>query len=270
MNTRIKISVVLILSIILFGCITAMVDIGGYKLGTRKTGTGQPTVVLESGLGTGHDHWETVQAAIEQETTVISYDRAGIGQSETSSNDRTAKNMAIELHTLLHNSQTPPPYILVGHSLGGFIIRVFADMYPDEVAAMVYVDGSHEDYYSYLQSTMSEEEWQKLKQEEAQSMVFAPEAIKQEKAMFSISEDQVRETTIPDVPFIALSSSKTSPPYVTEEVIETFQGMHASLVEQVSPENGIHIIVEDSGHNIATEKPEVVIDAIKTAIEMIE
>ena len=270
MKTKIKISAVLIICTMLFGCITAMIDIGGYKLGIRKTGTGQPTVVLESGLGAGHDHWTDVQAAIEQQTTVISYDRAGIGQSEASPNERTAKDMAIELHTLLEKSQTPPPYVLVGHSLGGFIIRMFADMYPDEVAAMVYVDGSHEDYYTYLQSTMSEEEWQELKQKEAQSMAFAPEAIKQEKALFSVSEEQVRNTVIPDVPFIVLSSSKTSPPYVTEEVIETFQGMHASLVEQVSPENGIHIIVEDTGHNIATENPEAVIDAIKTALEMVE
>jgi hypothetical protein len=120
-----------------------LIDIGGYKLHINCTGQGSPAVILDSGLGDTHISWRKVQPPIAQFTRVCSYDRAGLGYSESSPRSSTSQDFAEELHTLLHNAGISPPYILVGHSMGGFDVRLFASLYRSEVAGMVLVDSSH-------------------------------------------------------------------------------------------------------------------------------
>ena len=122
-----------------------MVDVGGYKLHRNSMGSGGPTVVLESGLGCISSDWGLVQSEIAKFTTVISYDRAGMGWSEESPCPRTSQQIVEDLHTLLHNAKIPGPYILVGHSFGGPNVQLYAITYPDEVAGLVLVDSSHEE-----------------------------------------------------------------------------------------------------------------------------
>jgi len=106
------------------------VDVGGYRLRVLVTGQGNPTVVLESASGSQiEDNWAKVLPEIAKLTRVVAYDRAGVGESEAGQRPRTAQQIATEL-----------PYILVGHSIGGPYIRVFAHRYPTEVAGMVFVD----------------------------------------------------------------------------------------------------------------------------------
>src|SRR5207253_622579 len=102
-------------------------------------GKSGPTVVLESGLGGGVG-WEQVRIEAGRFARVITYDRAGIGQSESGPQPRTARQIAVELRAALTNAGLPPPFVLVGHSMGGPYIRVFAGMYPDEVAGLILVD----------------------------------------------------------------------------------------------------------------------------------
>jgi pimeloyl-ACP methyl ester carboxylesterase len=122
-----------------------MVDVGGYRLNINCTGSGSPTVILESGLGEPARSWAAVQSGAERFTRVCSYDRAGYGWSDPGPEPRSSLRIARELHTLLVNSGMPGPYVLVGHSFGGFNVRVFTGLYPSEVAGMVMVDSSHED-----------------------------------------------------------------------------------------------------------------------------
>jgi pimeloyl-ACP methyl ester carboxylesterase len=121
------------------------VDIGGYFLHIYCTGKGSPTVVVDAGNGDFLLGWSGIQPEVAKSTRICTYDRAGYGWSDPSPKPRTAKVMAEELHTLLVNAGIEPPYVLVAHSLGGHNIRVFTDMYPDEVAGMVLVDSGHED-----------------------------------------------------------------------------------------------------------------------------
>jgi len=121
------------------------VDVGGYSLNLNCTGEGSPTVILESGWSVPGVSWSLVQPEVARFARVCSYDRAGYGWSDEGPMPRTADEIARELHTLLHNAGVNPPYVLAGHSLGGYVIRCFRGMYPNEVAGMVLVDPSQED-----------------------------------------------------------------------------------------------------------------------------
>ncbi len=120
-------------------------DVGGYKMHIDCTGEGSPTIILESGLGDTFVSWRKVEPQIAKFTRVCSYDRAGIGYSDASSQARTSKVIASELHALLHAAGVAPPYVLVGHSMGGYNVRLYASLYRNEVAGMVLVDASHPD-----------------------------------------------------------------------------------------------------------------------------
>jgi pimeloyl-ACP methyl ester carboxylesterase len=117
-----------------------LVDVGGYRLHINCTGSGSPKVVVEAGWGDSSAGWAWVQPEVAKTTRICTYDRAGMGWSESSPEPRTAREYARELHTLLANANEPGPYVLVGHSMGGFTILVYAHDYPDEVAGLVLVD----------------------------------------------------------------------------------------------------------------------------------
>ncbi len=122
-----------------------MVDVGGYRLHINCAGRGNPTVVLIAGSGDFSFDWSLVQPDVSRVTRVCSYDRAGIAWSDPGPTPRTMRQDGSELHTLLKAARVKAPYVLVGHSIGGLIARVYAEQYPDEVAGMVLVDPTHED-----------------------------------------------------------------------------------------------------------------------------
>jgi len=107
------------------------------------TGQGTPTVVFESGMGASSLSWTLVQPQVAKFTRAVSYDRAGHGWSDAAHEPRTARQIAQELHRLLDAAGVPGPYILVGHSFGGYVNLVFADTYRKEVVGMVLVDSIH-------------------------------------------------------------------------------------------------------------------------------
>jgi len=117
-----------------------LVDVGGHRLHIHCTGTGSPTVVIEAGLGDWSTGWDVVQQGVAKATRVCTYDRAGWGWSEAGPLPRDAAQFAKELHTLLQNANIPGPYVMVGHSLGCFSVRVFAREYASEVAGVVLID----------------------------------------------------------------------------------------------------------------------------------
>jgi pimeloyl-ACP methyl ester carboxylesterase len=122
-----------------------LVDVGGYRLHLHCTGRGEPTVVLIAGSGDFSFDWSLVQPGVSRFTRVCSYDRAGLAWSDPGPTPRTMRQDAYELHALLRAAGIKSPYILVGHSVGGLIARVYGEQYPKEVAGMVLVDPTHED-----------------------------------------------------------------------------------------------------------------------------
>lgn len=117
-----------------------MVDIGGNRLHLHEMGDGKPTVVLESGIAASSLSWRYVMREVAKFTRVCSYDRAGFGWSDPAVTPRTPAHIVEELHLLLKNAGIPPPYILVGHSFGGLVVRLFAARHRTDVASVVLVD----------------------------------------------------------------------------------------------------------------------------------
>ncbi len=112
----------------------------GRKLFLVEKGTGGPTVVFESGIAATHLNWFHIQNAVAGFAATASYDREGLGWSSPCRSARTPGNVAAELHALLQAAGIKPPYVLVGHSFGGFVMRRFARMYSDEVVSVLLVD----------------------------------------------------------------------------------------------------------------------------------
>jgi pimeloyl-ACP methyl ester carboxylesterase len=126
-----------------------LIDVGGFALHLHCAGAGSPSVVLDAALGGSSVSWSWVQPEIAKLTRACSYDRAGFGWSEPGPFPRTAGRMATELRLLLDRGGIPPPYVVVGHSFGGLIMRIFAARYRDDVRGMVLVDPAHpEDWVS--------------------------------------------------------------------------------------------------------------------------
>jgi pimeloyl-ACP methyl ester carboxylesterase len=122
-----------------------LVDIGGHRLHLWCTGQGAPAVILDAGLGGTSAGWGFVQPEVARFTRVCSYDRAGMGYSDSGPSSRTARRIANELAELLARSGIAGPVVLVGECIAGFDVRLFASDHPEHAAGLVLVDGSHED-----------------------------------------------------------------------------------------------------------------------------
>ena len=128
-----------------------LVEVGNHRLHIKCTGSGTPTVVLEGGLGElspAMAGW--IAPAVATTTRVCVYDRSGYAWSEPAPNSEDGRAVAADLHTLLAAAGVAPPYVLAGHSTGGVYTRIFAGMYPTEVAGLVMLDAQPADVYTRL------------------------------------------------------------------------------------------------------------------------
>ena len=117
-------------------------DVGGRSLYLECVGEGSPTIVMEAGSGGDHTVWSDVVPGVRGANRTCTYDRANTGSSSQVSGNRTFGDVAADLHGLLDAANIAPPYILVGHSLGGISMRLFASTYADEVEALILVDAT--------------------------------------------------------------------------------------------------------------------------------
>jgi len=112
----------------------------GCKLYMLEKGSGGPTVLFESGIAATNLNWCHIQETVSRFTHTASYDRGGLGWSSPANSARTPGNIAVELHAMLESAGIKPPYVLVGHSFGGLVMRRYALLYPEDVAGIVLVD----------------------------------------------------------------------------------------------------------------------------------
>lgn len=260
------------------------------------TGEGTPTVVLDSGLGDSFISWQKVQPQIAKFAHICSYDRAGIGYSDASPRPRTSKVIAEELNSLLHNAGISPPYILVGHSMGGYDVRLFASLYRSEVAGMVLVDASHPDQEKRLPVELSGMEASWLR--EAEFLEFAMpfgiprllglcdenarvraaecnfhtarEGVKEMKAFPESAAQAAASGLLGDLPLIVLSHdpdrpSADLPADLVKPTNDAWEKMQVEMAHLST--RGQQIIARNSGHYIQMDRPDVVIDAVRNVAD---
>jgi pimeloyl-ACP methyl ester carboxylesterase len=120
-----------------------LIDVGGHRLHVDCAGTGSPAVVFDAALGASSLSWSLVRPEVARLTRACAYDRAGFGWSDAGPLPRTAERIAGELRQALEGAGVPPPYVLVGHSFGALVIRIFAARHRTDTAGLVLVDPAH-------------------------------------------------------------------------------------------------------------------------------
>lgn len=231
------------------------VDVGGHGLHLLVGGQGSPAVIFEGGFGTGIASWSTVQRDVAAFTQTVSYDRAGLGQSDLGPKPRSAKQVATELHAALQKAGVKPPYVMVGHSFGGIYVRVFADMYPKEVVGMVLIDPSQESFNDWLKKNLAD----RVKAGEA-NIAKASEGVRAEGAGVEISYAQAAVAKVPQgIPVVLLTATEDDS--MPADARKLWIEKHKEWLAMVPGSK--HIIAEKTGHFIQLQQPALVIEAIK-------
>jgi pimeloyl-ACP methyl ester carboxylesterase len=245
------------------------VDAGGHSLRISERGHGGPTVVFEAGAGSPLEAWILVQPQVSRFTTTIAYDRAGNGLSPKGPTPRDGRNVASELHTMLLHAGASPPYLLVGHSLGGPYIRAFVDAYPNEVAGLVLVDPTQEELIA----------WAKAR--EHQPPQSHPPRLEDEVDCAPLTFAELTNSQIPpsiSVILITGLGPREAPGFASQDLRRELQkdqetlypaklNFHKAWVEKAA--RGRLVITRESGHGIPWEEPQLIVHAIREIVEQV-
>jgi pimeloyl-ACP methyl ester carboxylesterase len=274
-----------------------LVDVGGHSLHIWCTGSGEPTVVLDTGLGGTAFDWGSVQPAVAEFTRVCSYDRAGMGYSDAGPGPRTARQIASELTALLDTSDIRRPVVLVGASIGAWNVRLFASTHADRVAGLVLVDPRHEQQGSRLAEVEAREtpawirwvamlapavghlgiaraagiapglppavlspavrNYAEATRFRASALIAAGSELRHARE----SEEQVAGSKrVLSAPLVVVSAGRNRNSRVAE-VLDSLQKEHLQLSTR-----SCRVIATASGHAVALDQPEIVVGAIRAVI----
>lgn len=247
---------------------TQMVNVGDHSLETIQAGTGEYTIIFESGFGTDYKVWGHVASEVMNTNQVLLYSRAGTGKSEPNPNPQTLEQAVQDLSTLIEKANLKAPFILVGHSYGAFIIRGYAALNPEKVKGLVFVDPAHE---KLIQELKKIDHAKAVKDVELQNS-FMPDRFKQENELINQIFDKAALPDfgkLPQVPAVVLTSvQKRANPELFLHAptgVEVWRKLHTEFFSQFT--SGAHVITVNSGHNIHREEPELVINAINQVVQ---
>jgi pimeloyl-ACP methyl ester carboxylesterase len=258
------------------GKIEGMVDVGGRSLHLHCEGEGSPTIILESGFNDSYTTWTNndFYMNLTKITQTCAYDRANLGTSDPASKPRTAQDMVNDLHTMLVNAQISGPYVLVGHSIGGWIVRLYAGEFPDEVTGIVLLDSSHPDQllrWSAILPTAAPNDSQDLIQFRNSILNMNSVDLKDPEGWdFLTSAEQVRSvTSLGDIPLTVLSRSIgfiNSNQEINQSVEAAWLSMQKELAALST--NSQQYIIQDAGHYLWVDKPDEVVNYIRQAVAL--
>lgn len=230
------------------------VAVDGRTIRMLVAGSGDNTVVFENGYGAPLESWAKVQPEVSRFATTVTYDRAGFGLSEDGPLPRDGRHIATELHRALRLADVPPPYVIVGHSLGGLYVRVFAGLYPDEVAGMALVDPTQDAAW------------------------FQGSDLPELSSLFD-TLNQARASSIPTGIPVVLINAMGPPevPFATRPMRETRAKQRRELPAESRRyeqwlkgiPGGRLIVTEYSGHNVPHEQPELVVETVRRVVEQL-
>ena len=241
-----------------------MVDAGGYRIDMVKQGTGSPAVIFMSGgFGGSYLQWTSVRDPVNEFAQTVLYDRGGTGRSEPAPPPRDSKHIASELHNALRAARVKPPYVLVGHSLAGIHVRVYAHLYPAEVAGLVLIDPTSEDYPTELKKARPAAAAE-IEREMTASRSGLPQGARLEYDSMPADYQLARESwPLPDVPVAVLTSMHPGTDLMRDSPM-LWLGLHKDLVARIP--GAKHIITDKVGHSIHLEQTDLVVDAIRDVV----
>ncbi|HEY3562734.1 MAG TPA: alpha/beta hydrolase [Kribbella sp.] len=237
-------------------------DVGGYKLAAETTGDGSPTVVFNSGSGDAGEAWEATIAALKTRTRLLTYARAGVGDSDALPDPapRSFGAAADELRRLLEAAELPGPFVLVGHSIGAVIVQIFAARWPDQLAGLVLVDPSDVELWLDIETPK----------------FVVPDGDRGDHASFDVklsADEAAASRPRLDIPSFLISSrvgrwldSKTPElwkPFTTAELDDRWQRGHRELAADLGGEKRV---AQVGGHYVQNDEPELVAGVIEDII----
>lgn len=235
------------------------IDVNGTTIHIRCGGerkAGQPLVLLEAGGFNSADTWLKVHAPIAEFSRVCAYDRPGRGTSDELKRRATAVQYVDFVQQLLMAAGEKPPYVMVGHSIGGVLAMLYAVQHPSEVSALVLVDSSHEDQVRRFRALPQSKN--PPPPPTAVDVVPVPELLD------ALAQKPWRA----DIPLVVLSHGRapagTSPDGAAREAIwRDLQREHAARSRKSE-----HIVARNSGHYIHNDEPQLVIDAVRRMLTL--
>ncbi len=256
-----------------------------YCLGEKNE---KPTIVIDSGLGGFSLEWRKIQNKLSDTYQICSYDRAGYGWSDPGPFPRTTRTLVAELNMLLEGVKISPPYVLIGHSFGGYNMMYFAKTFPDKVAGLVLVDSSHPDQANWFPSVYPDLPHGRRRarfistpklpanfpldyRETAYHLMSAKKArnaMRFESMNFEISGNQVTNAgTFPKIPLVVLTRGERVWPKNQEgEQLEISWVRLQNELARMS-DNSTHVIADSSGHFIHLDQPILIEEAIRGMVE---
>ena len=276
-----------------------LVQVDGKRTHLNCMGEGRPIVILESGASVGGSlDWTLVQPTLAGLSRVCSYDRAGVLWSERRRGPRDANRIAEELHALLGAASEPPPYVMVGHSLGGPLVRVFDHRFKGEVVGFVFIDSSHPDqearfraevpeypydlpwssvgmmqtatgYYRLTATTLglglSDEVEEPLRR-------LQPKTVGALAREVAVLDDILRQAadagTLGDRPLVVLTAGNLRRPSMSQSTAVKFRSTWLKLQTELAAlsTNSVQQTVEGAHHYIQLAKPDAVVAAVQDVL----
>jgi pimeloyl-ACP methyl ester carboxylesterase len=264
------------------GPLDLKLDVGAHSLHLVCVGQGSPTVVLDTGSGETYESWQSIIDRIAKETRVCTYDRAGYGRSEPGPLPRDSGREAEELRTLLDNAGIKAPYLLLGHSLGGLNMQVFAGKYPEKVAGMLLLDPPPLDWltgdsFPELREMYRQQTGALQAQAEAARSSMDPQAKTQADflamlssemtEMFASSAHQAAEIkSFNDIPLTVIASTQANPNFgASAKAYQQYWIAQSKALSEKST-RGEFLLAEGSSHHIHLDAPNLVLDALRELI----
>lgn len=235
-----------------------LVEVSAHKMFLNCMGNASgPTVILEAGSGDSSEVWSAVQNQVAQFAHVCSYDRLGLGKSDKLAAAHTTDQIVDDLHQLLQAARLPPPYVAVGHSIGGIYVRKYAALYPSEVVGMVLLDSAHEEQFARV-SQISPQWAQRIRDrfsaEDQRSGGFLPQGKRLEWHF--------------NGPLIVIEHEQMPPSATSDPMAKQSEAVFHVLQKDLAARSKFGQLREakKSGHYIQRDEPELVTQAIRDVI----
>jgi pimeloyl-ACP methyl ester carboxylesterase len=238
------------------------ISINGKKIFLSVIGTGKTTVIFVSALGEDHSNWKEVQEDVSKLATTVSYDRSGLGISDYNARvKKDAASMAEELHQIVVEEKIKTPFIIVSHSLGCTIARVYANKYPKELSGAVYVDPPPNQ--DQLKVEAGDSVWN---EREKAIKRYTPPMNKAQQEEYDLQNVSFRQADKakkqPSIPTILLTATLIYPDFPASALeLKIKKESHAKWLTQMK--GAEQLFVKESRHYIQNDAPQIVTNAIK-------